>query len=560
MDFPLHNPELARQKIKAIIDHYGHGFFAKKKIIDLGSGNGEISSAFARLGAEVLCVDARQDSLNFINNKYPFLKTMKVDLDNEWPFDSYYDMVLSLDLLCHLKNYEKHIKNICGISENIILETEVLDSDNPDIRMPIYEEKSIADLSFHGEGSIVSANSIQNKLSDLGATFKRIDNAKLNAGSYKYNWQETNSEKRLFGNRRFWFIRRDRFFAKKIENQQQARNIENRIPTSKVIPFQEYKTNNKIENINNSQKIYLSDINSNIVFPDHNTIYDYQKDNIFNKQSIPFGNTEQKIKIYIITYNGNNFLDKNLNSLFSSDVMQYNPQIYIINNHSHFYIDDKYKSKVNIMHNLLRPDFSTGHLSRNWNQCIINGFRDLNHPDCDIVMTCQVDTVFKSDWFSKLLNLHSQYSFIQYGIGDNLISYLPDAIRKIGLWDERFCNIGYQEGDMFLRALMYNKHRSCINDVAHGRVLNPTNLELIVRPAQPMSEDHKKSFSWHSVSAAVFKRKYGRIDAHHWKPELINNPPKKTLNENYVYYPYFEKDVEDLYGKNYVWAEKIIMK
>ena len=40
-----------------------------------------------------------------------------------------------------------------------------------------------------------------------------------------------------------------------------------------------------------------------------------------------------------------------------------------------------------IINNALRPDFSTGHLSRNWNQALINGFKNLAEPEVDYVVS-----------------------------------------------------------------------------------------------------------------------------------------------------------------------------
>jgi len=222
---------------KAIIDHYGYRFFYGKKILDLGAGHGELGAMFLRLGAEVTCVDVREENLKEIRKNHPAIKTMRLDLEREWPFaQNQFDVVLSMGLLCHLKNYEQHLKNICAVAECIVLETEVLDITDLNLRAPIYEEKLINDLSFHGEGSIVSANNIQNKLSTLGATFKRFDEPKVNSGPYRYDWRESGLG-RVSGNRRFWFIRRDVFIAKKLEIHSKSLESEHTInPPSVFMP------------------------------------------------------------------------------------------------------------------------------------------------------------------------------------------------------------------------------------------------------------------------------------------------------------------------------------
>ena len=189
-----------------------------------------------------------------------------------------------------------------------------------------------------------------------------------------------------------------------------------------------------------------------------------------------------KVKIYIVTYNNNKILnDWALTTLFNSDfkTSEHTSEVFIINNHSNISINDPYKDKVTILENSLRPDFSTGHLARNWNQALINGFKNLDKPDCDIVVCCQNDTKFKKNWFENLLKLHETYTFITQGQGDAFHSYKPAAVKNIGLWDERFCNICYQEHDYFLRALIYNKEHSSINSKGSRQLLNNSNIELL---------------------------------------------------------------------------------
>lgn len=208
-------------RAKAIIDNYNYRFFSGKKIIDLGAGHGDLAASFLRLGADVLCVDAREENLEIIRKKHPALKTMRLDLDYEFPFEQHqFDVVISAGLLCHLKNYERHLENICNVAQYIILETEVLDSPNLDSKIQSFEDKIINDLSFNGEGSIISSANIQKRLYDMGATFKRLDDAKINSGPYKYNWTENNSGRNV-GNRRLWVIRRDKFIAQKYMNHPQ---------------------------------------------------------------------------------------------------------------------------------------------------------------------------------------------------------------------------------------------------------------------------------------------------------------------------------------------------
>jgi len=269
-----------------------------------------------------------------------------------------------------------------------------------------------------------------------------------------------------------------------------------------------------------------------------------------------------KLKLYISTYNNRNRISKTLANLAKCRNMNM-VDVFVVNNHSNFSIDGGEYPEFERIDNNLRPDFSTGHLSRTWNQCIINGFKSLTNPDCDYVITAQDDSLFKHDWVSRLLEVHEEYEFVQNGHGDHVCSYSPEHIRKVGLWDERFCGISRQAADYFVRCLMYNKEKSTINDIGHSRVNNPifknepihisqnylveSNSRGVFGDAQyPNMTDNNDS-----ISINLIFDKYG-IDPFPWSPEKLNQLPEHTLCKNYILYPYFEKDIYNLKEKNYL--------
>lgn len=262
-----------------------------------------------------------------------------------------------------------------------------------------------------------------------------------------------------------------------------------------------------------------------------------------------------KIKFYTITYNNSTILNNwILKSLYESNYNKNDVEIYVINNHSNLFIEEKYKSIVTVLDNQLRPDFSTGHLARNYNQAIINGFKSLTNPDCDIVIACQNDNILLPEWQQNIESLLGKYDFLSFGIGDQFQVFTPEGIKKVGLYDERFCNIGYQEADFFLRNLIYNFDRSSINDSSHDRILNPEQLYPITvtecgAHRQELSNIESRHF--HSFSRNVFHRKWS-VNPEYWNIEELKKYNGITNIPNFVYYPYFEKDVYDLAGKNYI--------
>ena len=261
-----------------------------------------------------------------------------------------------------------------------------------------------------------------------------------------------------------------------------------------------------------------------------------------------------RIKQYIVTYNDSYELNECLKSIFnnlSKDELE-KLEINVINNHTNIEVNSDYYDRINILHNVLRPDFSTGHLARNWNQALINGFKSLVNPDADIVIANQNDCRFFKNYISTLLEYHKNYDLITAGCGDNFLSYNVNAVKKIGLWDERFCNIGYQEADYFLRAVKYNRHKVSINDNCHGRVHNPIENTIAFQYStggDRRTKFHTDSMIYHSISRNIFNKKW-EVNPERWNdPDFSNLEP---LIPSFVYYPYFEKDIETLKEQRYL--------
>lgn len=265
-----------------------------------------------------------------------------------------------------------------------------------------------------------------------------------------------------------------------------------------------------------------------------------------------------KIKHFIVTYNNKERLNSSLGSIFSSESDLSNVEIYILNNHSNIVLLEEFSHRVTILNNQTRPDFSTGHLSRSWNQAIINGFEDINNPSCDIVIATQDDTLFSKKYIEKTVELSKSFDYISYGTGDQFAMYLPKAVKRIGLWDERMCNIGFQEADYFIRAVRYHGDRSSINDQHHGRTHNAiheANCCPIIHTQSGMimgDKAHQKSLIYHRHSEHVFFTKWGVKsmfwDADHIK--LLKSIEPKIMS--FILYPYFEKDVETLREQKYL--------
>ena len=199
-----------QKRIKLIVEHYGHNFFVHKRILDLGCGYGDISGVLHRLGGDITAVDARQEHLKIISKKYVGVKTVKADLDKAWPFfGKSFDLTLDMGLLYLLNNCEEHLKAVCASTNFLIIETAVLDSNDPDACLVKPDVKGSWEGSFNGFCTQASPAFIERILKANGMSFKRMDNTKFNSGPYSYDWPAKNDGSFDVNKRRIWFCTRD---------------------------------------------------------------------------------------------------------------------------------------------------------------------------------------------------------------------------------------------------------------------------------------------------------------------------------------------------------------
>lgn len=285
-----------------------------------------------------------------------------------------------------------------------------------------------------------------------------------------------------------------------------------------------------------------------------------------------------KVKMYILTYDCEFNINDNLNSLFSSNIDD-NLEINIINNHTILKISEENKKRLNdfgnykIFNNVMQCDWSWGYSTRNWNQALILGFKSLNNPDCDLVVCAQDDTNYETDWLSTLKQRHNEgLEFIACGAGDCFCSYTPNAVKSIGLWDERMCTLNYTEFDYFLRAASWLGYKAAIDDNngVHigwdGTSQLSFNKEKTVGIARNASSQGNTSdglskldlknirqSTGDSLGTEVFKHKWGENPC---SPgvKVSNNVGncRVPITPMFVNYPYFEKDIPDIRQKGYL--------
>lgn len=205
--FRGHYTTWQEKRVTAIIEYFSPLWFRGKKILELGAGYGDIGAVFTALGAEVTCSDARIEHLEVVKMKYPQIHTVQANIENEWPFEDRYDLILHLGVLYHLDDVNFSLERSLNSANHVVLETEVCDSNDRSTILKVDEDKNGYDQSFTGRGSRPSATYLENFIEHRGASFERIAGNECNSLFHQYNWTVQNSGEWRHGLRRFWFIK-----------------------------------------------------------------------------------------------------------------------------------------------------------------------------------------------------------------------------------------------------------------------------------------------------------------------------------------------------------------
>ena len=199
--FSNHYENWRISRMNGVKKYISSTYFQSKTLLELGCGYADIGNMFFELGAVVTSTDARKEHLEVVNNKYPHLKTILIDADNDEISDKY-DVILHWGLLYHLNEIEIHLEKVCKNCNVLLLETEVSDSDDKQLKISTDEEGY--DQAFNNKGSRYSANYIEEILEKNGFNFKMIKDSILNSDFHCYDWDIENSNNWTHGLRRFW--------------------------------------------------------------------------------------------------------------------------------------------------------------------------------------------------------------------------------------------------------------------------------------------------------------------------------------------------------------------
>ena len=177
------------KRLDKILNIFLKDWFFRKKILEMGAGDGDIGIKLLKLGSDVTFSDVRQQHLDTINKKLIELNykpsSMLIDNDDwiNYDINFKFDLILHLGLLYHLQNWKKDLTMTLSHTDIIILETIVNPSrtDKVDKQYsslpPNYSYGVIKDINM----TIFTQEDVENELTSLGCKFFRFDKIELNS-------------------------------------------------------------------------------------------------------------------------------------------------------------------------------------------------------------------------------------------------------------------------------------------------------------------------------------------------------------------------------------------
>jgi hypothetical protein len=140
--------------------------------------------------------------------------------------------------------------------------------------------------------------------------------------------------------------------------------------------------------------------------------------------------------------------------------------------------------------------------------------------------------------------------FASYGAGDQCVLIRPECIKKVGMFDERFCDIYLQEGDYFLRCIWRIPMHASINDDHHVRTHRPMPDSCPVVKTETGLQRREEYHTYSpekKISAEFWNKKwpfYDRPWGSSWELAKSVSQSGSPLVPMHIMYPYFERDID----------------
>jgi hypothetical protein len=254
-----------------------------------------------------------------------------------------------------------------------------------------------------------------------------------------------------------------------------------------------------------------------------------------------------KIRVYIVTFRRDDVLNLNLRTLWAGASHPEALEVTVISNHPEVCIEEaNLRPNLRVLINQTRHTHSWGYLARDWNFAIIDAFKTWQNPEgVDWCVLAQNDVEWLAGWDQWLVQ-QEQFDLISQPVGDAVVALNIEAVRKVGLFDERFCSLHFHDIDFLNRAVITLGKRGSICDGhpdSKGGDWNSVG-EVLIRKSASGYVDNDPSLhtrkSWLELRNLLFSKWGFRSLEEAWdRASLKHRFSQKTLPKEPLLYPFF---------------------
>jgi hypothetical protein len=206
-----YHPDWQNVRIDYIRSLYNNDFFKGKRVLELGAYNGYIGSHIKEMGADVHCIEGRQDNVDRMKNWYPTVTVEQADLDrSDWIWGKW-DVIINFGLFYHLETFHKeHLVNCINNCDLMLFETVIYDTPISTLASKEEQNTEYDDQSLTGKAGIPSTKYVEDIFKECGVDYKKIVDGCLNAKFHSYDWEDSHFEKPFnptTWQRRFWIVK-----------------------------------------------------------------------------------------------------------------------------------------------------------------------------------------------------------------------------------------------------------------------------------------------------------------------------------------------------------------
>jgi SAM-dependent methyltransferase len=203
-----------RQRLDALVSLLGEGFLRGRRVLELGGGDGHMTVELLRLGASVVMVEARDVYVDAARARCPEARVVRHDLDRDLPPELAgltFDLVFHVGLLYHLGDPMASVRWSCSVADELVLETEVVDSFDPAFSVTLDESPGKEDDGVGPRGTRPSPAMVERELEACGFEHRVVPVADLEGSPHRYGWAAVGDGRcGQSQTRRMWHARRVR--------------------------------------------------------------------------------------------------------------------------------------------------------------------------------------------------------------------------------------------------------------------------------------------------------------------------------------------------------------